>query len=51
MYETIPVYAGAYVYGRRRSQPVVVEGQRTRVRPLPRPLEQWTVCLQQAHPA
>src|SRR5215471_16298653 len=26
-----PTYAGAYVYGRRRNQPVVVEGQRTRV--------------------
>jgi hypothetical protein len=46
-----PTYAGAYVYGRRRSQPVVTEGQRTRVRTLPRPPEQWTVCLQQAHPA
>jgi DNA invertase Pin-like site-specific DNA recombinase len=46
-----PTYAGAYVYGRRRSQPVVMEGQRTRVRTLPRPPEQWTVCLQQAHAA
>jgi len=46
-----PTYAGAYVYGRRHSHPVVVEGQRTRVRTRPRPPEQWTVCLQQAHPA
>jgi DNA invertase Pin-like site-specific DNA recombinase len=46
-----PTYAGAYVYGRRHSQPVVLEGQRTRVRTVPRPREQWTVCRQQAHAA
>ena len=29
-----PTYTGTYVYGRRRSQPVVVGGQVTRVRTL-----------------
>ncbi|MBV9937643.1 MAG: recombinase family protein [Acidobacteriaceae bacterium] len=45
-----PAYAGAYVYGRRRFDP-------TRRRPgVPRsgtvkvPLEQWPVCLVEAHP-
>jgi hypothetical protein len=40
-----PTYAGAYVYGRRRSHPVIVERQRIRVRTLPRPPEQWTVHI------
>ncbi|MBI4334735.1 MAG: recombinase family protein, partial [Chloroflexi bacterium] len=46
-----PTYTGAYVYGRRRSQPVVVAGQLARVRTLQRPREQWTVVIQDAHPA
>jgi len=46
-----PTYTGAYVYGRRRSQPVVVAGQIVRVRTLQRPTDQWTVVLQGAHAA
>jgi DNA invertase Pin-like site-specific DNA recombinase len=44
-----PTYTGAYVYGRRRSQPVVVAGQVTRVRTLQRPQAEWTVMLPNAH--
>jgi hypothetical protein len=46
-----PTYTGAYVYGRRRSQPVVVAGQVVRVRTLQRPTDQWTVVLQGTHAA
>jgi DNA invertase Pin-like site-specific DNA recombinase len=46
-----PTYTGAYVYGRRRSQPVVVAGQGVRVRTLQRPTDQGTVVLQGAHAA
>jgi DNA invertase Pin-like site-specific DNA recombinase len=46
-----PTYTGTYVYGRRRSQPVVVAGQVTRVRTLQRPQAEWTVVLPHAHPA
>jgi DNA invertase Pin-like site-specific DNA recombinase len=46
-----PTYTGAYVYGRRRSQPVVVAGQVMRVRTLQRPQAQWTVVIQGAPPA
>jgi Recombinase len=46
-----PTYTGAYVYGRRRSTPVVVAGQVVRTRTLQRPQAQWMVVIQDAHPA
>jgi DNA invertase Pin-like site-specific DNA recombinase len=46
-----PTYTGAYVYGRRRSAPVVVAGQVVRTRTLQRPQAQWMVVIHDAHPA
>ena len=46
-----PLYTGTYVYGRRRSQPVVEAGQVTRMRTLQKPQHEWTVVLPNAHPA
>ena len=46
-----PLYTGTYVYGRRRSQPVVEAGQVTRVRTLQKPQHEWTVVIPNAHPA
>jgi hypothetical protein len=46
-----PTYTGAYVYGRRRSHPVVGAGQVVRTRTLQCPQAQWTVVMQDAHPA
>jgi len=46
-----PTSTGTYVYGRRRSQPVVVGGQLLRIRTLQRPQGEWTVVLPGAHPA
>jgi Recombinase zinc beta ribbon domain/Recombinase len=45
-----PTYTGAYVYGRRRSPPVVVAGQGVRIRPRQRLQAQWMVVIQDAHP-
>lgn len=45
-----PVYAGAYVYGRRCAAPEKrSEGGKNPTRAVPR--EQWEVCIQNAHPA
>jgi len=46
-----PLYTGTYVYGRRRSQPVVEAGQVTRMRTCKKPPHEWTVVLPNAHPA
>jgi DNA invertase Pin-like site-specific DNA recombinase len=46
-----PTYTGTYVYGRRRSQPVVVAGQVVRIRTRQRPQAQWMVVIQDTHPA
>jgi DNA invertase Pin-like site-specific DNA recombinase len=46
-----PRYTGTYVYGRRRSQPVVEAGQVTRIRTLHKPQPEWTVVIPDAHPA
>ncbi len=46
-----PLYTGTYVYGRRRSQPVVEAGQITRMRTLQKPQQEWTVVIPDAHPA
>jgi DNA invertase Pin-like site-specific DNA recombinase len=45
---TNPCYAGAYAYGRKRTQHLVKDGQiRERVRRAPR--EEWHVCLPEHH--
>lgn len=46
-----PLYTGTYVYGRRRSQPVLEGGQVTRMRTLHKPQQEWTVMIPNAHPA
>ena len=46
-----PLYTGTYVYGRRRSQPVVEAGQVIRMRTLQKPQHEWTVVIPDAHPA
>jgi hypothetical protein len=46
-----PRSTGTYVYGRRRSQPVVEAGQVTRMRTLQKPQQTWTVVIPAAHPA
>jgi DNA invertase Pin-like site-specific DNA recombinase len=44
-----PIYAGAYVYGRRPQKTVLVQGQIRKVRDPGRKPERWLVCLQSAH--
>jgi recombinase-like zinc beta ribbon protein len=46
-----PTDTGAYVYGRRRTHPVVVAGQVVRTQTLQRPQAPWMVVIQDAHPA
>ena len=46
-----PTYTGTYVYGRRRSQPVIQSGQITRVKTQQLPQSEWTVMIHDAHPA
>jgi DNA invertase Pin-like site-specific DNA recombinase len=46
-----PTYTGTYVYGRRRSQPIIEAGQVTRVRMRQLPRDQWQVILHNIHPA
>jgi DNA invertase Pin-like site-specific DNA recombinase len=46
-----PTYTGTYVYGRRRSQPIIEAGQVTRVRMRQLPRDQWQVILHNTHPA
>lgn len=52
LYEMLrnPVYAGAYVYGRRPLRTVLVEGQIRRVRDPGSDHARWTVCRHDAHP-
>lgn len=45
-----PVYAGVYVYGRRREKTVLVDGQIRRVRPDTRDPDRWLVKIEHAHP-
>lgn len=45
-----PVYAGVYVYGRRREKTVLVDGQIRRVRPDTRDPDRWLVKIEDAHP-
>lgn len=46
-----PTYTGSYVYGRRRSQPVIQSGQITKVKTQQLPQSDWTVMIHNAHPA
>ncbi len=45
-----PAYAGAYVYGRRVTDPARRQPGRRNSGLVQRPREQWAVCLQDAHP-
>ncbi len=40
-----PLYAGAYVYGRRKGQTQVVDGQARKTRGHSKPIEEWDVLL------
>lgn len=46
-----PVYAGAYVYGRKEVRRALVEGQLKRRHTTALPLQAWKVCLRDHHPA
>jgi DNA invertase Pin-like site-specific DNA recombinase len=46
-----PTYSGTYVYGRRRSQPVINAGQVTKMKTQLLPQSDWTVMIHHAHPA
>lgn len=46
-----PTYTGTYVYGRRRSQPVMEAGQIVKVKTQKLPQEDWKVVIHQAHSA
>lgn len=46
-----PIYAGAYVYGRTESRPVLVDGRLIGTRAVPLPDDAWKVCLRDHHPA
>jgi DNA invertase Pin-like site-specific DNA recombinase len=45
-----PAYAGAYVYGRHRQDPLRRRHGATRAATVRVPVEQWPVCLRDAHP-
>lgn len=46
-----PAYAGAYVYGRRRQNPIRQQPGCRRIATVKVALEDWFVCLRDAHPA
>jgi DNA invertase Pin-like site-specific DNA recombinase len=45
-----PSYAGAYVYGRRRQDPLRRRSDGTRSGTVAVPVNEWAVCLHDAHP-
>ena len=45
-----PAYAGAYVYGRSRQDPLRRQAGTPRAGTVRVPIEQWAVCLRDAHP-
>ena len=45
-----PAYAGAYVYGRRTSDPTRRSPDHARSGTIKVPLDQWPICLRDAHP-
>ncbi len=46
-----PTYTGTYVYGRRRSLPVIESGQIVRVKTQQLPQEEWKVMIHASHTA
>ena len=46
-----PAYAGAYVYGRRRPDPLRRRPGSDRIGTMAVPPEEWSVCLKEVHPA
>lgn len=46
-----PAYAGAYVYGRRRPEPLLRRPGSGRIGTVAIPPEDWPICLKDAHPA
>ncbi len=46
-----PTYTGTYVYGRRRSRPVIESGQIVGVKTQQLPESEWKVVIHDAHPA
>ncbi len=46
-----PTYTGTYVYGRRRSLPIIESGQIARVKTQQLPQEEWKVIIHASHPA
>jgi DNA invertase Pin-like site-specific DNA recombinase len=47
---TNPAYAGAFVFGRTRTERRLDQGGRVRARTVELPLEQWSVCIPEHHP-
>jgi DNA invertase Pin-like site-specific DNA recombinase len=47
---TNPAYAGAFVYGRQRTEKRLDEQGRVRARRVEVPIEEWSVCLLDHHP-
>lgn len=47
---TNPAYAGAFVFGRTRTEKRVDEAGRVRAKTVELPIEQWSVCLPEHHP-
>ena len=45
-----PAYAGAYVYGRRRPDPMRRHPGSGHIRTVAVPPEEWSICLKDAHP-
>jgi excisionase family DNA binding protein len=47
---TNPAYAGAFVFGRQRTEKRLDEHGQVRVRRVDVPIEEWSVCLPEHHP-
>lgn len=45
-----PAYAGAYVYGRRQTDPLRRRAGQARATTVELPVDRWPVCLKDAHP-
>ena len=47
---TNPAYAGAFVFGRTRTEKALDSAGRVRVKIRPLPIEEWSVCITDHHP-
>jgi excisionase family DNA binding protein len=47
---TNPAYAGAFAFGRTRTEKRLVAGGRVRAKTVELPLEEWSVCIPDHHP-